>query len=282
MSSEQIPIVRLNNGTGIPQIGLGLFGPDDKQAASVVVEALQCGYRLLDTAEQYNNERGVGEGIRNSNVAREEILVMTKLGNHQHGYDATLRGFEESLERLGLDYIDFYLIHWPMTKLGLYVESWRALESLASDGRARTIGVANFKKPHLERLLAETDTVPAVNQIELHPGYQEAELRDYNEAHSIATMAWSPLGGNPFGTVRVLDSEVINGLAERHGKTNAQVVIRWHIQKGNVIIPKTTRRERMRENLEVFDFALSDGDMAAIDSLETGIPNPYDPDLMEA
>jgi 2,5-diketo-D-gluconate reductase A len=277
MAATPVPTVRQNDDNSVPQIGLGIYGPDDDTAASVVETALGLGYRLLDTAEQYENEVGVGEGIRRSGVPRSEIYVTTKLGNGSHGYEATLRGFEGSLARLGLEYIDLYLIHWPMTKLGLYPESWKAFEQLRADGLVRSIGVANFTESHLDRLLNETGTVPVVNQIELHPGLQRRELRAYNAAHGILTEAWSPLAyGN------LLDNSVLAQVADKHEKTIAQVLLRWHLDLGNVVIPKTVTPSRMAENLDVFGFSLDGEDVAAIESLENGIRNAYDPDLMDA
>jgi 2,5-diketo-D-gluconate reductase A len=270
-------MIEQNDGLSIPQIGLGLYGPDNDIAAASVVHALDLGYRLLDTAEQYQNETGVGEGIRRSGVPREELYVTTKLGNESHGYDATMAGFDGSLSRLGLDYLDLFLIHWPMTKLDKYVDSWRAFETLRDEGRVRSIGVANFQVPHLERLLSESSVVPVVNQIELHPGLQRRDLSAYNAQHGILTEAWSPLAyGN------LLSNPVLRRLAERYGKSVAQVLIRWHVQLGNVLIPKTVTPSRMAENLEVFDFALDQADLDEIAELETGIRNAYDPDLMNA
>lgn len=281
MSIQSIPDISLNDSCTIPQIGLGIFGPDDAAAADTVATALELGYRSLDTAEQYQNEAGVGEGIRRSGVPRDEIYVTTKLGNESHGYDAALRGFEGSLKRLGLDYIDLFLVHWPMTRIDKYVESWRALERLQEEGLAKSIGVANFQVHHLERLLAETRVVPAINQIELHPGLQQAELKAFNTSHSIATMAWSPLAGNPFANRKLTDNPLLLKIGAKYGKSAAQVIIRWHIEQGNVVIPKTVNPERMIENTQVFDFQLEETDLAEIAALETGIRNPYDPDLVD-
>lgn len=281
MPIQSIPDIALNDGSTIPQVGLGIFGPDDASAADTVATALKLGYRSLDTAEQYQNEAGVGEGIRRSDVPRDEIYVTTKLGNESHGYDAALRGFEGSLRRLGLDYIDLFLVHWPMTRIDKYVESWRALERLQEEGLAKSIGVANFQIHHLERLLAETRVVPAVNQIELHPGLHQAELKAFNTSHSIATMAWSPLAGNPFANRKLTDNPVLLKIGAKYGKSVAQVIIRWHIEQGNVVIPKTVSPERMIENTQVFDFQLEETDLAEIAALETGIRNPYDPDLID-
>lgn len=278
---QNVPHLPLNDGSTMPQIGLGVYGPDDAAAAIAVVSALEVGYRLLDTAAYYGNEVGVGEGMRSSGIPREEVYLTTKLGNDSHGFDETLMAFEASLDRLGTDYIDLYLIHWPMTTINKYVESWRACESLLTDGRVRSIGVSNFQKHHLNRLFVETDVVPVVNQIEVHPGYQRVAMREFNAHHSIATMAWSPLAGNPGGHGSFADNAVVESIAELHGKSGAQVIIRWHLQVGNALIPKTTKRFRMVENLEVFDFMLTPDELTLISSLENGIANPYDPDLAD-
>jgi 2,5-diketo-D-gluconate reductase A len=279
MSSSQIPHIVLNDGSLIPQIGLGVFGPDDLGAAAAVEIALQSGYRLIDTAEQYENELGVGEGIRRSGIPRGEVYLTTKFGHAAHGYQEATAAIERSLTRLGVDYIDLYLLHWPLTKLDKYVETWKAMEEFIEDGRVRSIGVANFREHHLERLMGETSVVPAVNQIELHPAHLQLQLREFNARHSITTMAWSPLGGNPFGHGNVLDNPIIESIALKYGKTPAQVIIRWHLDRNNVVIPKTVTSSRMKENIEVFDFSLSNDDAAALAGMEEGGPNPYDPDL---
>lgn len=276
-----VPAFSLNDGSTMPQIGLGIYGPDDAGAATTVASALEVGYRLLDTAAYYGNEVGVGVGMRRSGIPRSEIYLTTKLGNDSHGFDATLAAFEASLDRLGTDYVDLYLIHWPMTAINQYVESWRAFESILTDGRATSIGVSNFQEHHLKRLLSETDIVPAVNQIEVHPGHQRRAMREFNAQHSIATIAWSPLAGNPGGHGSFVNNPTVQGIAERHGKSGAQVIIRWHLQLGNILIPKTTSRSRMMENLEVFDFALTGDELTVMSSLENGIANPYDPDLAD-
>ncbi|WP_419818225.1 aldo/keto reductase [Glaciibacter flavus] len=272
-----VPRVTLNDGETIPQVGLGIYGPDDEAASAAVETAIGLGYRLLDTAEQYQNEVGVGVGIKESGIDRQELYVTTKLGNESHGYDATLRGFDGSLGRLGLEYIDLFLIHWPMTKLDLYPESWRALEELKSEGLVKSIGVANFQEDHLRRLFDESGTVPAVNQIELHPGVQRRELRSFNTAHNIVTEAWSPLAyGN------LLNHPTLKNVAAHYNKSVAQVLLRWNLDLGNVVIPKTVTPNRMAENLEVFDFTLQPEDVEQIVALENGVRNVYDPDLMDA
>ena len=277
--SKDVPKILLNDDSAIPQIGLGVYGTDDAAAAIAVSSAVRVGYRLFDTAAYYGNETGVGEGVRRSGIPREEIYLTTKLGNESHGYDATMAAFEESLSRLGSDYLDLYLIHWPMTKRDRYVDSWRAFESLLSDGRVRSIGVSNFQTHHLERLMHETRVVPVVNQIEVHPGHQRMAMREFNAKHSIATMAWSPLAGNPGGHSSFVGNSVIEEIGARYGKSGAQVILRWHLQLGNIMIPKTTSPSRMVENLDVFDFTLSADELSTIGFMQNGIPNPYDPDL---
>jgi len=278
---QSVPNIALHDGATIPQIGLGVYGPDDAAAAVAVSSALEVGFRLLDTAQYYGNEAGVGEGMIRSGIPREEVYLTTKLGNESHGYDATMIAFENSLDQLRTDYVDLYLIHWPMTAINKYVESWRACESLLSDGRVRSIGVSNFQEHHLNRLFSETNVVPVVNQIEVHPGHQRRVMREFNAHHSIATMAWSPLAGNPGGHGTFANNAVVESIAERYGKSGAQVIIRWHLQMGNILIPKTTKRARMVENLDVFDFVLTANDLSLISSLENGIANPYDPDVSE-
>jgi 2,5-diketo-D-gluconate reductase A len=255
----------LHDGVEIPQLGFGVFQvpPDDTQA--VVEEALEAGYRHIDTAAAYRNERGVGAAIAASAIPREEIFVTTKLWNSQQGRDSTLEAIGKSLGRLGTDYVDLYLIHWPAPPQDLYVETWRAFEEIREEGRARTIGVSNFRVEDLERLEGETDTVPTVNQVELHPRFHQSELRAWHRDHRIATEAWSPLGQG-----HLLGEEPIVEIAERHGRTPAQAILRWHLQLGNVVIPKSATPERIRENFDVFGFELSDEEMAAFDSVDTG------------
>ncbi|HEY8373857.1 MAG TPA: aldo/keto reductase [Pseudonocardiaceae bacterium] len=268
-----VPNIRLNNGVQMPQLGFGVWQVPDDQATEAVSTALEAGYRSIDTAAIYGNEEGVGRAIASSGLPREELFVTTKLWNSDQGYDSTLRAFDASLARLGLDYVDLYLIHWPVPSRDRYVDTWRAFEKLLSDGRVRAIGVSNFHIPHLQRLLDETGTVPVINQIELHPGLQQDELRAFHAEHGIATEAWSPLaqGGE------VLRNPVITEIAARHGRTPAQVVLRWHLQLGNVVIPKSVTPSRIRENIDVFGFELSQDDMTAIAGLNTGQrigPNP--------
>ncbi len=267
------PVLPLNDGHSIPQLGLGVYKVADHSAADTVRIALEAGYRHVDTAALYRNEKGVGEGIRQSGIPRDELFVTTKVWNDRHGYDETLRAFDESLRALGLDRVDLYLIHWPAPRQDRYVETWRALERIAADGRATSIGVSNFEPHHLDRLLAESEVIPAVNQVELHPWLPQAELRAYDEAHGILTEAWSPLARG-----RVLGTPVLDRLAAKHGRTPAQVVLRWHLQLGNVVIPKSVTPERIRENLDVFGFTLDGDDLAAIATLESGERTGLHPD----
>jgi 2,5-diketo-D-gluconate reductase A len=260
--------VPLNDGRAIPQLGFGVFQipPEDTRAA--VEEALDVGYRHIDTAEMYANERGVGEAIAASGLDRDEVFVTSKLNNSYHRPDAARRAFDRTLEELGLDHLDLFLIHWPLPTLydGDYVSTWRTLEEFRRDGRARSIGVSNFQVDHLERLAAETEVVPAVNQIELHPRFHNAEVDDYGREHGIVTEAWSPIGQGR----GLLDDPAITAIADEVGRTPAQVVLRWHLQRGNVVFPKSVRPERMRENLELFDFELAPAHTERIDALDRG------------
>ncbi|MUV38426.1 2,5-didehydrogluconate reductase (2-dehydro-L-gulonate-forming) [Lentibacillus sp. JNUCC-1] len=244
--------VTLNNGVKMPQLGFGVWQVEDTQAESAVAKALETGYRSIDTAKVYGNEAGVGRAIAQSGIPREELFVTTKVWNADHGYEETLAAFEASLERLGLDYVDLYLIHWPTPQFGQYIETYRALEKLYQDGRAKAIGVCNFNVEHLERLLEECDVVPAVNQVECHPYLQQRKLKQFCSEHEIHLEAYSPLmtGG------AVLEDAVIGEIAREHGKTAAQVILRWHLQYGNIVIPKSVTPVRIEENFEVFDFEL--------------------------
>jgi 2,5-diketo-D-gluconate reductase A len=236
--------------------------------------AFDAGYRHVDTAQMYGNEEGVGRALAGSGLGRDEVFVTTKVANDSHGHDEAVRALDESLERLGTDHVDLYLIHWPRPSADRYVETWKGLEKVVADGRARAIGVSNFTTRHLQRLLAETDTVPAVNQVELHPHLQQAELREYHEHNGIATEAWSPIGQGG----DLLSEPTITELAQRYGRTPAQVVLRWHVQLGTIVFPKSVRPERMRENIDVFGFELGDDDMAEIAALNTGVRLGPDPD----
>lgn len=270
-----VPTVELNNGVTIPQLGFGVFQVPDDETTAAVNGALEAGYRSIDTAAVYGNEAGVGRALAESGIAREELFVTTKLWNADQGYDATLAAFDASLAKLGLDHVDLYLIHWPTPARDLYADTWRALEKLLADGRIRAAGVSNFQPAHLRRLREESSLVPAVNQIELHPGLQQSELRAVHAEFGIATEAWSPLAQGA-----LLDDEVLVSLAGRHGRTPAQVVLRWHLQLGNVVIPKSVTPARIRQNIDVFDFELSAADMDAIAGLDRGMRTGPDPDTL--
>jgi 2,5-diketo-D-gluconate reductase A len=259
-----IPTVTLNNGVDMPRLGLGTAGPGDEEIRRRVREALGVGYRLLDTAARYGNEVGVGQGIADAGVPRDEVFVTTKLRGADQGYDSTLTALEESLNRLAVDYVDLYLIHWPLPRLDKYAESWRAMSEMLAEGKIRAIGVSNFLPEHLDRLAAESAVVPAVNQIELHPWLPQREQRADDGRRGIVTESWSPLarGGD------LLAEPVFAAIGDRYGKTPGQVILRWHVQLGLVPIPKSGNAERLRQNLEVFDFELTDSDLAEIDAVE--------------
>ncbi|MCI0387004.1 aldo/keto reductase [Streptomyces sp. CNQ085] len=261
----------------MPQFGFGVWQVPDGEATAVVGHALASGYRSIDTAAIYQNEKGTGKAIAESGLPREELFVTTKVWNSDHGRDAPLRAFDASLERLGLDYVDLYLIHWPAPGQGRYVETWKALEEIHADGRAKAIGVSNFKPSQLRQLMEETEVVPAVNQIELHPNFPQAESRAFHAEHGIATEAWSPLGQGK----GLLDDPVIAEIARKHGRTPAQVVLRWHLQTGNVVIPKSVTPSRIEENIDIFSFALDDDDMTGMSTLDNGTRLGPDPDEMD-
>jgi diketogulonate reductase-like aldo/keto reductase len=258
-----VPTLRFNNGREVPQLGFGVFQVPPDEVVEPVRTAIEAGYRLIDTAAMYGNEEGVGKAIADSGVPRDELFITTKLDNTDHGYDAALAAFDTSMSKLGLDVLDLYLIHWPLPKRDDYVETWKAFEKLYADGRVRSIGVSNFHTNHLNRLFAETDVKPVMNQIELHPGFPQTELRRFHADNEMLTEAWSPIGQGQ----GLLDDPTIGSIAERVGKSPAQVVLRWHIQHGNVVIPKSVTPSRIRENLDVFDFELADEDMAALSDL---------------
>jgi len=263
---SDVPTMTLNNGLQIPQLGFGVFQVPAEETQRVVSTALEAGYRSIDTAAAYQNEEGVGRAVASSGLPRDEVFVTTKLWNSDHGYVEALRAFDLSVRRLGLDIVDLYLVHWPVPAVDRYVETWRALERLAADGRVRAIGVSNFTPEHLRRLLAETDVVPAVNQVELHPYFPQAVLRALHAEHGIATEAWSPLGQGG----ELLSEPTLTRIAKQHGVTPAQVVLRWHLQLGNIVIPKSVTPERIRENFDVFGFELSAADLAAIANVQSG------------
>jgi len=264
-----VPTLTLNTGATIPQVGAGTWPLNDAEAADVVATAIEVGYRHVDTATRYGNEAGVGEGIRRSGLAREELFVTTKLDGEFQGDDKAIGGLEAALDRLGFDYVDLLLMHWPLPGRGQFVSTWRTFEKLYADGRARAIGVSNFRTEHLDTLLAETEVVPAVNQIQLNPHVTRPAQRAYGEQHGIVTESWSPLGGSR-GAGSLLASPVLTGIAERLGRTPAQVVVRWHVQQGLVVIPKASSRERLAQNLDVFAFELTPDDLAAIATLSQG------------
>jgi diketogulonate reductase-like aldo/keto reductase len=255
--------VTLNNGIKMPQLGFGVWQVADDEATNAVAKAIKVGYTSIDTAMIYKNERGVGEAIKNSSVPREELFITTKVWNSDQGYDNTLRAFDESLERLGLDYVDLYLIHWPTPEFDQYVDTYKALEKLYKDGRVKAIGVCNFEIEHLQRLLDECEVVPVLNQIECHPYLAQQELKEFCAKHDIFVEAWSPLeqGGE------VLKDEVITKIAQSHSKSPAQVVLRWHLQNNTIVIPKSVTPSRIEENFNVFDFELTSDEMAQIDGL---------------
>ena len=269
-------VLQLNDGHTIPQLGLGVYKIPEALAAGAVEIALEAGYRHVDTAALYANERGVGEGLARVALPRNEVFVTTKVWNADHGYDETLRAFDESLAKLDLDYVDLYLIHWPAPRQDRYIDTYRALETLRADGRARSIGVSNFHTHHLDRLLAETGIVPAVNQVELHPWLQQTEVRAYNAAHGILTEDWSPLARG-----RAIGNNTLDAIGARYGKSAAQVVLRWHVELGNVVIPKSVTPSRIRENLDVFDFTLDAADHATIRALDAGERTGKDPDDLD-
>ena len=263
---QNVPTLRLNDGREIPQLGFGVFQVPPAETEAAVTRALEVGYRHIDTAAAYRNEAGVARAIAAIGLDRSEVFITTKLFNDDHGREQAQRAFAASLERLETDYVDLYLIHWPVPSEDRYVETWQALEEVHREGRARSIGVSNFNLEHLERLGSETETVPAVNQVELHPYLAQRELRAYQRDHGIATEAWSPIGQGG----DVLDDPAIGAIAERHDRSPAQAIIRWHLQSGNIVIPKSVTPDRIAENFRAFDFELSDAEMAQIDGLDRG------------
>ena len=271
-----IPPVTLNNGVEIPQIGLGVFLVPDAETKQAVSSALDVGYRHIDTAMIYENERAVGAAIAESDIPRDALFVTTKCWNSDQGYDEALAAFEASRDLLGLDYVDLYLIHWPVAAKDRYVDTWKAFEQLYADGRVRAIGVSNFQPPHLQRLLDETETVPAVNQVELHPWLQQREVRAFDAQHGIVTEAWSPISRG-----EKLADPTLQQVAAKHSVTPAQVILRWHLDLGNVIIPKSVDKDRMAANLDLFTIRLDEDDHAKIGALDEGSRVGPDPDDMD-
>ena len=269
-----VPMIELNDGRTIPQLGFGVFQIEPVNTARAVGHALDVGYRHIDTAQMYGNERQVGEAVRASGIDRADVFITSKLNNGFHQADDARRAFERTLADLGFDYVDLFLIHWPLPALhnADYVSTWKVLEEFREDGRARSVGVSNFQVEHLERLAAAASVVPAVNQIELHPYFLNDEVRRYDRAHGIATEAWSPIAQG-----KVLDDTVIAGIAERYGRSPAQVVLRWHIQRGTIVFPKSVTTARIEENFRLFDFELEPGDVEAIDALDDGEPGRIGP-----
>jgi 2,5-diketo-D-gluconate reductase A len=275
---SDVPSIQLNNGRPIPQLGFGVFLVPPEDTAATVSEALRVGYRHIDTAEMYGNEKEVGQAIAESGLHRDDVFITSKLNNAFHLPDDARRAFDETLGALGIDQIDLFLIHWPLPTRygGDFISTWKTLEEFYRDGRARTIGVSNFHAHHLNRLLADSDVVPAVNQIEVHPYLVQDELRAFCTDHQIAVEAWSPLGRGA-----VLDDPTIRAIASRVGKTPAQVVLRWHIDRGDIVFPKSMRPERMSENFDLFDFSLTGDDLAAISALDRGERVGPDPETFD-
>jgi 2,5-diketo-D-gluconate reductase A len=273
-----VPTLTLNDGRAIPQLGFGVFQVPPEQTAQAVTAALSTGYRLIDTAQAYQNEEGVGEALRRSQLPRDEVFITTKLINSEQGADRALRAFEASLRKLGLDEVDLFLIHWPVPARDLYVQTWRTLEKVRAEGRARSIGVSNFTQDHLSRLLRETDVVPAINQVELHPRLPQQGLRAYHVGQGILTEAWAPIGQGQ----GLLDDRTIVQIAAQKGRSPAQVVLRWHMQLGNIAIPRSVTPGRISENIDIFDFALDEDDMRQLNCLATGDRIGPDPDTFNA
>jgi len=270
---SKVPSITLNNGVRIPQLGFGVWQIPDDEAQVAVRNALDAGYRHIDTAAIYGNEEGTGKALAASGIARDELFVTTKLWNAEQGYDSTLRAFDASLTKLGLDQVDLYLIHWPLPEVDKYVDTWKAFEKIYADGRAKAIGLSNFHPAQTQRLLSEASVTPVIDQVELHPQLQQSELRAFNSRHDIVTEAWSPLGQGK----GLLEEPKLVEIAAKHGKSPAQVVLRWHLDLGNVVIPKSVTPSRIKENIDVFDFELDSDDLSAIGALDSGNrlgPNP--------
>jgi 2,5-diketo-D-gluconate reductase A len=269
-----VPMIPLNNGVEIPQLGFGVFQIKPEETTEATLAALEVGYRHIDTAEMYGNEKEVGEAVRRSGIPRDEIFVTSKLNNGFHTHDAALKAFDGTLEALGSDYLDLFLVHWPLPGIDVdYIETWKAMEEIYAGGRCRAIGVSNFKEHHLRRMFGSTEIRPAVNQIEIHPYLAQDDLRAFDADHEIVTEAWSPIAQG-----KVLDDPAIVAIGERLGRTPAQVVLRWHVQRGDVVFPKTVNRQRMEENFALFDFELAEEDMATLTGLDRNERTGPDPD----
>ncbi|HET6824284.1 MAG TPA: aldo/keto reductase [Amnibacterium sp.] len=272
-TTTAVPIITLNNGVEIPQLGFGVFQIEPENTREATLRALEVGYRHIDTAEMYGNEKEVGQAVRESGIDRGEIFVTSKLNNGYHDPDDAMRAFQQSLDTLDIGHIDLFLVHWPLPSVGDFVETWKAMERMYEGGDVRAIGVSNFKQHHLNRLLAETTVVPAANQIEIHPYLTQDDLRDFDREHGIATEAWSPIAQG-----KVLKDPVLVRIADRLGVSTAQVTLRWHIQRGDIVFPKSVTPERVQENFEIFDFELTDADMADITDLNKDERTGPDPD----
>jgi 2,5-diketo-D-gluconate reductase A len=268
-----VPTITLNNGVTIPQLGFGVFLIPPEETKQATLAALDVGYRHIDTAQMYGNEKQVGEAVRESGVDRDDVFVTSKLNNGFHAYDDALNAFDQSMKDLGFDYLDLFLVHWPLPNVGDFVETWKAMEEISRSGRVKAIGVSNFQRHHLQRLFDETETVPAVNQIEVHPYLVQDDLRAFDAEHGIATESWSPIARG-----KVLEDPVLSRIAQVHGKTIAQVTLRWHIQRGDIVFPKSITRSRVEENFDVFDFELSGEEIDEIATLNRDERVGPDPD----
>jgi 2,5-diketo-D-gluconate reductase A len=269
----RVPKITLNNGVTIPQLGFGVFQIEPENTRAATLAALEVGYRHIDTAEMYGNERQVGEAVRESGVDRDDVFVTSKLNNGYHAYDDALNAFDQSLKDLGFDYLDLFLVHWPLPKVGDFVETWKAMEEIQRSGRVKAIGVSNFQRHHLQRLFDETEIVPAVNQIEVHPYLVQHDLRAFGAEHGIATESWAPLAQG-----KVIDDPTLRRIGEAHDKTSAQVTLRWHLQRGDIVFPKSVTPSRIAENLDILDFALTDDEVGEITALNRDERIGPDPD----
>jgi 2,5-diketo-D-gluconate reductase A len=273
---SDVPNITLNNGVEIPQLGFGVFQIEPEKTKDATLVALEVGYRHIDTAEMYGNEKEVGEAVRASGIDRDEVFVTSKLNNGFHAYDDALAAFDQSLKDLDIGYLDLFLVHWPLPTVGDFVDTWKAMEEIYAGGRCRAIGVSNFQPHHLTRLFGDTDVVPVVNQIEVHPYFAQDGVRSFNAQHRIATEAWAPIAQG-----RVVDDPTLTRIGGEHGKTPAQVALRWHLQRGDIVFPKSVTRSRIEENFAIFDFELSDLDVADISALNRDERTGPDPDTFD-